>query len=335
MTKPDWSPRARRRARISRRRRVARVGLLTLATATSVVAVVPVLVAALALLTADLTRFLAPSPWFGRNVAVAAAWCAVAAGPLWLASRRFRERPRDRPAGWGALSTAERTSLAASLATVVALVFAGMSLQVTRDQVELTARGQLGDRYAEAVRALASDRAEVRISGALSLERIALDPAEADHAFDLLAVFLRTRAARPASGPCDPAVDPVGETGVIAGVLARMSKRHGSGDADLRGTCLRTTGWEGADLDGADLREADLSEADLGGARLVGARLAEASLAGADLAGADLSGASLAGADLTGADLRHTDLTGAVLTGADLSGANVQHAKLPPNAPPH
>ncbi|GAA1269650.1 pentapeptide repeat-containing protein [Saccharothrix xinjiangensis] len=330
MTKPDWSPRARRRARIDRRRRFARLGLLALAAAASLVAVVPALTTALALLTADLIRYMTPIPWFDHHVAVASVWCAVAAVPLWLVSRRFRSRPRER-AGWGAMSTAERASLITSLTAVVALVFAGMSLQATRDQVRLAAKGQLSDRYAKAVEQLASDRVEVRISGALSLERIALDSADLDSdegrdAFDLLAAFLRTKAPRPATGPCEPS----GDTRVVAEVLARMSARRGGADVDLRGACLRGTEWDGAELDGVDLREADL-----GGARLVGARLVEAKLAGADLTGADLRRASLANADLTGADLRHTDLSDAVLTGADLGGARLEHAKLPPNAPPH
>lgn len=333
MTNPDWSPRARRRARISRRRRFARLGLLSLATAASIVAVVPLLTKSLALLTIDLVHFLSPSPWFGQDVAVASVWCGVAAVPLWLASRRFRDRPRERSTGWEGMSTAERVSTVTSLGTVAALVFAGMSLQATRDQVEQAARDHVGDRFAEAVGQLASDRVEVRVGGALSLERIAVEPGESDHVFHVLSAFLRTRSAE---GRCEPG----GDTEVVAEVLARLSKRRIGGTADLRGACLRTTGWESADLKGADLREADLGGARLVGARLVeaklaGAQLAEAELAGADLAWADLSGASLAGADLTGADLRHTDLTGAVLTGADLSGANVEHAKLPPNAPPH
>ncbi|MEV8436862.1 pentapeptide repeat-containing protein [Actinosynnema sp. NPDC051121] len=303
-----------------------RHALRVLALLASAVAVGPLLLALLVHLLDGLSVFVWSKTGWGRDALPLMVMASVAGVLLWLVSRRFREpaASRGRGSAWAAMSVSERTSLVTSLTAVVALIVTALSVQATREQVELAARGQVSDRYDKAVGQLASDKPEVRIGGVLALERVVTDsPGEGGNVSGLLAAFIRAEAPRQA-GPCAPADD----VRVAVSVLTRLATYDGTGALDLRDTCLSGTSWiavrlTGADFSGADLEGAQFSHAELIGSRFVGANLGGSAFIGTSLAHSDLSDAGLRGADLTGADLR----------GAVLSGADVAQAKLPANAP--
>ncbi|MCC8251064.1 pentapeptide repeat-containing protein [Saccharothrix luteola] len=290
------------------------------------VAAGPPLLALLAHFIVGLSAFMWANTGWGRDMVPLMVVASVAGVLLWLAARRFRERTASggQRSAWASMSVSERTSLITSVTAVVALAVTALSVQATREQVELAARGQVNDRYDKAVGQLASDKPEVRVGGILALERVAMDsPGEAGIAAGLLAAFIRSAAQRQAR-PCDSADD----VRVAVSTLTRLAVYDSTSALDLRNTCLSGTSWlraqlVGADFSGADLEGAQFVQAELGNSRFVGANLGNAVFVGTSLAHADLSGASLRGVDLTDANLR----------GAKLSGADVGQAKLPPDAP--
>jgi hypothetical protein len=211
-----------------------------------------------------------------------------------------------------------------ALTAVGALVFTGLSLQSTRDQLEIARTDQVTQRFTTAVEHLGDDRTtDVRLGAVLALERIARDSAvDREAVGQLLAAFVRRR--RPLGETC---VQDQGDQADVDAALRVVSTERLVAAPDLRATCL-----SGLDLSGARLRCATLAGADLTGTtKLMGADLRQADLTGAVLSGTDpadasppaanLNGADLEGARLTGADLSHTFLIGADLRGAELTAA--------------
>lgn len=242
-----------------------------------------------------------------------------------------------------------------ALTAVGALVFTGLALKASRDQLDIAQTQQITERFTRAVEHLGDERTtDVRLGAVLALERIARDSAvDREAVGSLLAAFVRRK--RPLDDkPCpqgfgqDEADVATALRVVATGQLMAVPNLSAiclSG-ASLDGAKLRCGVLEGANLQGtttlveADLRQANLTDALLNGtdpddsapiaANLTGADLEGATLAyanldhtylfKADLRGADLSGTTLTGARLRGADLRGTHLMDADLSGADLSG---------------
>lgn len=265
--------------------------------------------------------------------------------------RTSRRRPRR--------DLSQLPNLITALTAVGALVFTGLSLQATREQLDIAQTEQITERFTRAVEHLGDDKTmDVRLGAVFALERIARDSV-ADRAAigQLLAAFVRRK--RPLPGPCTQGLGRneadvevalrVVSTGQLA-IAPDLSTTCLSG-ADLSAARLRCAVLEGTnltgstDLSGADLRRANLTDARLDGAEpdsvgaslnkanLEGAKLTFANLSNAFLLGANLRGANLAGATLTGARLQDTDLSGARLTmvdlrDVDLSGANLTGAHI-------
>ncbi|MEU7532281.1 pentapeptide repeat-containing protein [Saccharothrix sp. NPDC042600] len=230
-----------------------------------------------------------------------------------------------------------------ALAAVGALVFTALSLQATRDQIEIAERGQLTDRYSKAVEQLAHGRFEVRLGAVHALEQIARDSGTHRVAVvSVLTSFIRGERHITPGGGAACEVEEFYDVGSarhdVHAALTAVARLDAGDDVDLSLSCLDSALLVGAklrcaNLDGTFLRHASLIGADLRGASLSSARLDAPEAVGPGGVGAVLRGASLVGARLTGATLRgavleRVDLSGADLTDADLAGADLDGANL-------
>ncbi|MEV0328718.1 pentapeptide repeat-containing protein [Micromonospora echinospora] len=243
-----------------------------------------------------------------------------------------------------------------ALTAVAAVLFTGQSLRYTADstqatqaQIELSAKGQIAERFNRAVDQLnrtGKDALSLRLGGIYALERIMHDsPDDEPMIIEILCAFVRTdpsSSQNPNLNPWEFLQAPEDVRAAIA-VLARRPNPDLAKNSrvDLNGTnlslsriflpgaSLRDVELPRAYLERANLRDADLRGADLAGAHLGFLRpgTAGADLTGADLRGASLWSASLVETDLQFADLREAQLEGAKLTGAKLHGANISTAK--------
>ncbi|HEV7648787.1 MAG TPA: pentapeptide repeat-containing protein [Actinophytocola sp.] len=225
------------------------------------------------------------------------------------------------------------TQAVTTLTAVGALVFTGLSLAVTRDQVaasqaqnEVARQGQLTGRYTTAVEQLSErgpDRTQVRLGGIYELGRLAHEsPADQAMVADVLSSFLRTAERGTVRGPACATGELVPRD--VQAALTVLGSRDPDHDGDVRiridlsHKCLREANLSYAALAATDLRAADLR----------GAELLEAKLAGADLTGADLTDAALYSGSLVEATLSRTNLSRAHLFEADLAGAQLHGANL-------
>ncbi|MEH0929755.1 pentapeptide repeat-containing protein [Micromonospora sp. CPCC 205558] len=248
--------------------------------------------------------------------------------------------------------------LVTAVGSILSVFFVAVGLYVTneanRKQQQLTAQGQITDRFTKAVEHLGqpgAEKVDVRLGAIYALERIMRDSAEDQRAVvDILAAFVRVHAPKAgrhaptpmATAPAPNSVasfprPPVDIQAALT-VLGRRNATHASSSPagltprpaplDLTNTNLSGADLAHADLAGADLAGADLTGAYLAGAYLARAHLADASLADASLTDASLTDANLADADLTDAYLVYADLTGAYLANADLTDAELTDANL-------
>lgn len=226
-------------------------------------------------------------------------------------------------------------------------MFTGVSVVQTgrqnAQQDDLTAQGQITDRYTAAVDQIGSPILDVRLGGIYALERIMRDsPPDQPTIVEVLSAFVRDHPPGDTKSSPPPKLLLPLPTDVAAAltVLGRRPTAHAdTGVEDLHGANfadidLTNVMLTGADLSGADLAGTDLSNANLTGTNLISADLSEANLSHANLSGANLSRAKLPRANLnhaylnytnlTDADLYHADLTGMTIPNpADLTGANM------------
>lgn len=205
-------------------------------------------------------------------------------------------------------------SVGGSLVVIVGLLYTARNYQLTR-------RGQLTDRFSQALERLGSDQPYVRVGGIRALEQIMRDAAlhETD-VYDVLAAFIRRQAPRTGDPEktgnrprslTNSAGDPVDslelDVQIALTVLSRRSslRKHKIelGYVDLSGGKMCDANLTEVTLKGSDLSYADLTGADLHGAYLAGANFAFTILRGADLSNSHLTDAKFHFADLVGADL--------------------------------
>lgn len=243
----------------------------------------------------------------------------------------------------------------AGLAGGIGVYFTWRNLRLTREELELTRKGQVTERFAKAIDQLkASDKdgkpqIATRVAGIYVLESIAKEFEKEYYrvVVELLTAYVRENAPWPRKGDSEEKDSQLLtyrhrrlDIQEVLSVLARREHSYEKGEdegedkpihlentdlrfGDLRGANLKKARLQKAILKGARLRNANLEEA-----RLRGAKLKKASLPEASLEKADLCKAKLKKANLRGARLRATNLKGADLQGADLQGANLEEANL-------
>jgi len=226
------------------------------------------------------------------------------------------ENLRRRRWDWTAIG-----AIVTGLTAIGALIFTGLSLRATQDQIMISEQGQLTDRFSKAVEQLGSkDGIDVRLGGIYALERLARDSAR-DHPaiMEVLSAFVRQHAP---ITMCTNEYPPATDIQAALTVVGRRDAARDAGSIDLRSSCLAKANLSGVNLSRANLAGAYLTDAQLSNIDFTGTRLIGAKLGGADLTGAHLGGANLTGAYVSGADLAGANLSGADLTGVNLSCKN-------------
>lgn len=239
--------------------------------------------------------------------------------------RRAVLKRRTRPAT-GRVDLQALANVIIAFTAIGALVFTGLSLSATRDQVAaaqaqnlVAEQGQITDRYTKSVELLDNtgpEHIQGRLGAIYALERLAIDSRrDQPTIIEVLSAFVRATTQHPPRTACPD--QPISED--VQAAVTVMGRRDTTRDngttIDLSLTCLRE-----ANLTGADFANADFSGTDLSYANLEGAKLPKVNLSNADVIDANLRGAKLHGADLTKTNVKKTDLADADLTGANLSG---------------
>lgn len=266
--------------------------------------------------------------WLARWWPALAGVLVLAAAVVLLIRTRTGAGGQRKPHEW-----ARTTGLVTALTAVGALVFTGLSLQATRQQVVISEQTLVTDRFLRAVEQLASqgaDKVHLRLGGIYALERVAVDsPRDQTVVEELLAAFIRDRSPRPTGRACP---ETPADVHAAFGVLARRPSNDSRTPIDLRRTCLAKVNAPEGDLSRMSLVEADLTEANLYRAHLGLTSFVNATLVGVRLEGAEFTPyVFVEGADLTNADLTYADLSGVRLTNVKLSGANLTKAKHSPS----
>ena len=222
------------------------------------------------------------------------------------------------------------TAMITALTAIGALIFTGLSLNATRDQVAIaqsqnaiTEQGQFTDRYTKAVEQLdgaGADHLQARLGAIYALERLTHDsPRDQPTIIEVLSAFIRTNTPAPTAAPMNsfsPVSCPNGpvrpDVQAAVVVLGRRNPDHDQrARISLRQTCLVGVVFDQVNLSGAELMGANLTNAMV--------------LNGIDLTNADLYGANLAGVtygDSTGPNSNDA-------RGSKFDGASFSHANLP------
>jgi hypothetical protein len=224
-------------------------------------------------------------------------------------------------------------------------VVVGLGLLYTARNYRLSRRGQVTDRFAQALERLGSNEIYVRIGGIYALEQVLRD--SPSHHSDVLAVlkaFIRRRTpdwnGSQRNLPID--LDSQGKAGLpgrpeedVQTALNALGRRPlrperviELSELYLAGARLTNFDLEVWDLSRANLSGAWFTGADLSGTWLIEADLSEARLSNADLSNAQCIGATLSNANLFNAKLYNTGFKGACLVGADLRDTNLCDADL-------
>ncbi len=170
---------------------------------------------------------------------------------------------------------------------------------------ELTERGNIAERFKNAIEHLGHKSASIRLGGIYALHHIAQEVEKyRERVFEILCAYIRETTTQETYKPRIVAPGWKEPTIEIQSILNLLF--------------VKTPGREIYKKFRANLEKANLE----------GARLIEANLQGAYLFGADLQTASLSGADLQRANLIGANLQGAYLREVDLQRANLQWADL-------
>jgi len=245
------------------------------------------------------------------------------------------------------------------------------TVELSRDTLDVTRRGQLTERFTKAIEQLGQtdeNKLDIRLGGIYALEQVAKESVELyQPVMEILTAFLREHCREPEGASAMHEAHLRADFQAIATVLGRREVSHDPDvfRLDLHGVALVAVDFTSAQLqkasfDGAQLQEANFDGAQLQKAGFVGAQLREAHFIGAQLQGAYFIGAQLqatyfADAQLQEAYFRNADLQGAQFAlpidmgGSDAKGLtweqlavarNVDQAVLPdyvmraPKSPP-
>src|SRR6204780_426651 len=141
----------------------------------------------------------------------------------------------------------------AGLFAAGALIFTARNFTVSQRTLELTAQGQVTDRYSTAIEQLGSEKLDVRIGGIYALERVARDSAR-DHpaVMEVLTAFIRehSREPWPPSDPGGQEREPSTRPDIQAAVTV-VGRRERQRDLPERRIDLTRAVLADADLTGA------------------------------------------------------------------------------------
>lgn len=204
--------------------------------------------------------------------------------------------------------------------------------RLSLDQYRLAERGQITERFAQAIEQLGSPNMDVRLGTIYILERIASDSVD-DHpaVMEILCSFVcrkTSEAGEKTGGNAEPIQPPDLDIQAALTVIARRDSTRDHAPIGLKGAKIPGAQLQGAHLQHADLRFTDLREAHLHGADLRGAFFAKANLSGTYLHGADVSHADLRWAMMEHVWANGTDFRCAIFWGADLRQADLHKADL-------
>lgn len=231
----------------------------------------------------------------------------------------------------------------AAIATLAALVYTAQTTRAAVESVDLTAKGQITERFTAAVSQLGDDHLAVRLGGIYALERIAEEsPKDQGAILDILTGFLRenSRAAKRTSKVAPIPETPEARTAIpqppytvstdIQAAGAVLGRRNIANDPPGYELNLTDVDFRGAQLEGANFSKAWILGADFSGARMTGADFSSARLRPGEVDETTPLGAagsvSFRGAVLDGANFRNSLLRGAVFAGAWLPDANLSDA---------
>ena len=209
---------------------------------------------------------------------------------------------------------------------------------------ELTERGNIAERFKNAIEHLGNDSASVRLGGTYALHHIAHEVEEyRKRVFEILCAHIREtttkdgyKKLKQTSGEYIERKQPTIEIQSILNLLFiedqdREIYEEFQGnleDADLKGASFIKANLQNANLWNANLQRADLRGANLQKANLTEAKLQNANLSGANLQNANLWYANLQDANLWDANLQKASLWNANLQNAGLRGANLRNSIL-------
>ena len=207
---------------------------------------------------------------------------------------------------------------------------AGRRATAAEKTAELTEKGNIAERFKNAIDHLGNDSASVRLGGVYALHHIAQEVEDyRKRVFEILCAHIRATTTNAAYKPRNADSKKIKPTIEIQSILNLLFNET-QGKEIYKGLHSNLEGADlhGAMFEGANLQDAYLEEANLQDAYLLGANLQDAYLLGANLQDADLRVVNLQNSSLEGANLQDAHLMGAYLQYAYLLGANLQDANL-------
>lgn len=211
------------------------------------------------------------------------------------------------------------------------------TLKSTRDQIELSRKGQVLENFKEAIHNIGENDPILRISGLQSLEQISRNSSEdyLDAVTSIIVSFLRERASEKnykkinSDGDNWPPVDI--KTALM--IIGRLPY-NGKNQPDLRGIFLGRNDEKWADYTEVKLEHVKLDKAMMNrvimvGGSLKGSSLRESQMQNANLEVCDLSEADLYRSQLNKANFKNATLSDTKFEGATMTGATLTLAKMP------
>ena len=212
---------------------------------------------------------------------------------------------------------------------------AGRRATAAEKTAELTERGNIAERFKNAIEHLGNGSASVHLGGVYALHHIAQEVEDyRKRVFEILCAHIRETTTDTEYKPRNAdrkEIKPTIEVQSILNLLFNKTQDHKIYKGlwcNLEGADLRGARFENANLQNADLTEAHLQDARLFKVNLQDARLFKVNLQDADLTRANLQDARLFKVNLQDADLTRANLQGARLYNVDLQDTILHDANL-------
>lgn len=212
-------------------------------------------------------------------------------------------------------------------ATILAGIMAGLTyntnnqtaqenIKFNQDNIKLSQKRLISERFAKAVEQIGNDKGEVVIGGIYSLDQIAVDsPDNQWTIIQVLAAFIRQDSLKPSKLPKDKVglkMESIRRQAAIK-ILGKINDEYHKNPEDNQKENhridLSETNLDDAEISGANLNLANLHRTKLNAAGLDGVQLVNASLRHAKMKETTLEGANLKDADMKMADISMADLT--------------------------